>query len=167
MGNKNKMDGDSLYKLVGQAVDMTIAEGTICTGFSVARVMANLRTITSPKAWSKEYLFERWAKFLIAVYANSCGKRSGVKGKGVYFDEESLNRAVAEGLYINQADLAKHHTAKAEKLGEHAEHLKVVKGATDGQNRLNTEDTELNMENLYEEMSLDTLIDIIKEMDSE
>lgn len=157
MSKQNAIEEESLWKTVQKAVDMTIKQGTVCTGFSIEKVLRNLKTITTASEWSREYLFERAAKTFIAIYANQLGKRAGIKGKGVYFDEDSLNQSVAEGLAINEQDLAGRYASKADELS-----MKVKKNADDGQIAFDDE-----VEGLYEEKSLEWLTDFIKDLDGE
>lgn len=146
-----KTESDSLWKLCTQAVDMTIEDGTIATGFRIVDCLRNLKTITSPVEWSREFLFEFVAKTYFAIYCSQIGKRSGIRSKGVYFDEESLNKSIADGLVLNEEKLAEAYNNKA---GD----LRVKKDAIDNQIAMDTNDTHLS---LYQEMSLETLVDFI------
>lgn len=152
-----KIEGDSLWKLCTQAVDMTIEDGTIATGFRVVDCLRNLKTITSPSEWSREFLFEFVAKTYFAIYCSQIGKRSGIPGKGVYFDEDSLNKSIADGLVLNEEKLAEAYSSKA---GD----LRVKKNAIDNQMAMDTNDPLLS---LYQEMSLDALVDFILSQEEE
>lgn len=152
-----KIEGDSLWKLCTQAVDMTIEDGTTATGFRVVDCLRNLKTITSPSEWSREFLFEFVAKTYFAIYCSQIGKRSGIPGKGVYFDEDSLNKSIANGLVLNEEKLAEAYSSKA---GD----LRVKKNAIDNQMAMDTNDPLLS---LYQEMSLDALVDFILSQEEE
>lgn len=148
----NKFEEESLWKLCQMAVDATINEGTICTGFSIQRCVKNLKEFTSPKEWSKDFLFDRVVNTYIRIYANQIGKRAGIKGKCVYFDEESLNKSIAEGLVLNEEKLSKTFSNKEMDL-------RAKQNAIDGQIAMNTDIPDLDR--LYQEISLATLTDII------
>lgn len=148
----HKLEDDSLWKLCQRAVDETINSGTLCTGFAIARCVKNLRKMTSPAEWSKEFLFDRVVNTYIRIYANQIGKRAGIKGKCVYFDEESLNKSIAEGLVLNEEKLTK--TFSSKEMDLRAKH-----NAIDGQLAMNTDVPDLDR--LYQEVSLATLTDII------
>lgn len=149
----HKIEEDSLFKCCQQAVDMTINQGTICTGFSIAKCFKNLLELTSPNEWARDFLFERVAKTYFAIYANQIGKRAGIKGKGVYYDEDSMHKAISEGLAMNEKDLAESYISKSNDLDK-----KIVANATDGQIAIDGNNQEIN---LFEEVSLEKLTEII------
>lgn len=146
-----KFEDDSLWKLCQQAVDTTLDQGTICTGFSIARCVKNLKELTSPIEWSKDFLFDRVVNTYIRIYANQIGKRAGIKGKCVYFDEDSLNKSIAEGLVLNEEKLV-------EKYSNKEMNLRAKMDAIDGQIAMSTECNDLE---LYQEMSLASLSELI------
>ena len=148
----HKLEDDSLWKLCQRAVDETINQGTLCTGFAIARCLKNLKEMTSPAEWSKEFLFDRVVNTYMRIYANQIGKRAGIKGKCVYFDEESLNKSIAEGLVLNEEKLSKTFSSKEMDL-------RAKQNAIDGQLAMNTDVPDLDR--LYQEVSLATLTDII------
>ena len=147
-----KFENDSLWKLCQQAVDETINQGTISTGFSIARCVKNLKGLTSPMEWSRDFLFDRVVNTYIRIYANQIGKRAGIKGKCVYFDEESLNKSIADGLVLNEEKLQKSFASKEMDL-------KVKRDAIDGQLAYSTDTPTL--EKLQYEISLATLTELI------
>lgn len=129
---------------------MAVSESTVYGGFSMRKCMDKLKEITSPEEWSKDFLFERVAKSYFAIYASIIGKRAGIKGQGVYFDENVCNKVINEGLAINEETLADNYAMKAEDLRK-----KVVANTIPGQ--MSFDDTN----NLYEEMTLKQLSEII------
>ena len=147
-----KFEDDSLWKLCQQAVDATLEQGTICTGFAIAKCLKNLREITSPVEWSREFLFDRVVNTYIRIYCNQIGKRAGIKGKCVYFDEESMNKSIADGLVLNEEKLTKTFSNKEMDL-------RVKRDAIDGQLVIDTDCSDLDR--LYQEISLATLTDLI------
>lgn len=153
-----KFEDDSLWKLCQQAVDITLNQGTICTGFSIAKCIKNLKEMTSPAEWSREFLFDRVVNAYIRIYANQIGKRAGIKGKCVYFDEESLNKSIADGLVLNEEKLTKTFSNKEIDL-------RAKRDALDGQLTINTETSDLDR--LYQEISLATLTDLIAELEAD
>jgi len=153
-----KLEDDSFWKACCHAVDMTLQQGTIGTGFAIARCLKNLRGITTPAEWSKEYLFNCVANQYIRIYANQLGKRAGIKGKGVYFDEESMNKSIADGLVLNEEKLSETFTDKEMEL-------RAKRDAIDGQLAMDTED--MSLEKLYQEMDLATLTELITELEQE
>lgn len=146
---------NSLYKLCCQAVDMTLNQGTTLEGVTTDRILKNLKQLTNSREWSREFLFEDTAKHYVAIYLAGLNFRSGVKGKGVYFSEDSYNQIIREGLYINQDDLARCHRMKADELA-----VKVVKDG-DGIPGQTYNDTVSS----YEEMPLSVLVDEIKKIE--
>lgn len=145
----------SLWKLCCQAVDATIEQGTTFEGITIDRILRNLKQITSASEWQKGFLFDVVAKYYFANYLSSIEWRSGIKGKGVYFSEDSLQQVIREGLAINQEDLANSHKMKADQL-----QTKVVRNGTDGQIYNDTI-------NIFEEKTLDTLVDEIRRIENE
>lgn len=147
-----------LYKYCEQAIADASNESTIATGFTINRAYEILRSYTNEREYSAKDLFERVAKTYLAIAANIQGKRSGIKRYGVYFDENSLNMAVANGLLVNAEILADGHNAKVEEL-------RVKKNAIDGQQCMDLGNTG-NTENMYTEISLETIVKMILEADA-
>lgn len=153
-----KFEDDSLWKLCQKAVDETLNQGTLCTGFAISRCLKNLRELTSPAEWSKEFLFDRVANTYIRIYANQIGKRAGIKGKCIYFDEESMNKSIAEGLVFNEEKLVQRFSNKEMDL-------RVKRDAIDGQMSMDTEG--MDIDRLYQEVSLETLTNLIHEIEED
>lgn len=148
-------DKSSLWELCCQAVDATLDQGTTFEGITIDRVMRNLKEITNASEWKKKDLFNVVVNHYIRIYFASIGYRSGIKEKCVYFSEDSIKRIIGEGLAINQEDLANSHLAKAEELK-----AKVVMRGMDGQ-------VFSDGNSIYEEVTLDTLVNEIKRIESE
>jgi len=149
---------DSFWKDCCRAVDRTLDQGTIGTGFFIAKCLKNLREITTPTEWSKEYLFNCVANHYIRIYANQIGKRAGIKGRGVYFDDESMNKSIADGLVLNEEKLS-------EKYKSVEMELRAKRDAIDGQLAIDTKDDSLGK--IYQEMDLETLTRLIEEIEME
>ena len=147
---------DSLYRICQTATDAVMDEGLTYDGLSVKRIMRKVKAMTSPAEWSRNYLFERVIKTFIAICLNNIGMRSGIKGKGVYFSEDTMNKVVGRGLAINEKDLAESYATKANDLEK-----RVVENTTNGQFVFDE-----NM-NLIEEMDLKWFVDFILAKDEE
>lgn len=142
----------SLFKLCSMAITEASNESKIATGFSMKRALEIVKTYTNSREWSREFLFDHMCKTYLAIAANAQGKRSGIKGMGVYFDEESFYKEVAGGLADNAEDLAAAYGAKAEDL-------RIKRDAIDGQRAMG--DDPEHPENLQTELSLETLVKMI------
>lgn len=145
----------SLFKLCSMAITEASNESKIATGFSMKRALEIVKTYTNSREWSREFLFDHMCKTYLAIAANVQGKRSGIKGKGVYFDEESLNQAVADGLVMNAEEIAAAYNTKTEDL-------RIKRDAIDGQSVMDLSNPE-HPENLQTELSLETLVKMIAE----
>lgn len=150
---------DSLYKFVKKAVEQAIAEDqTSLEYFTTDRAMSILQGLTKPSEWDRKFLFNIVARLYIAVYAAELGYRSGIPKKGVYFSKDTAHEFISKGLVLNAEDLDKmHHKVFKELEEEHT--IKFKRNCTDGQ-------MAFDGENIFQEMTLKTLVDLIKQAES-
>ena len=146
----------SLYQFCQQAVDQTIANNMYYGGIAIDKVVENLNDLTSAVEWPKDFLYNIVVRTYIAIIANQVGMRAGSKRKGVYFSENTENKAIVGGLYRNESDLAASYSEKAEELKE--KYL-ILEKTTDGQ--MGFQDPDMN---ILEERSVEWLSDYIKEL---
>lgn len=150
---------DSLYKFVKKAVEQAIAEDHTTFGyFTTDRAVQILKGLTTPAEWDRAFLFNIVARLYIAVYANELGYRSGIPKKGVYFQKDTAHEIVSNGLIANAEDLdSAHHKVLKDLEEEYA--IKFKRGSIDGQ-------MAFDGENIFQEMTLKTLVDLIKQAES-
>lgn len=158
------MEGNkSLFKICQDAINQAIAESCVGDiGFLVSDAVKIAKQNTHEYDYTKAELLEKVIRQYVAIAAAMIGYRSGRKGEGAYFDEETMNRSVASQLVINAKDDAKAHAAKADNLSEQFETRFSTKAVIDGQL---TMDFALNT--VFEEMTVDRLIDFMKEASGE
>lgn len=150
---------DSLYKFVKKAVEQAIAEDRTSIGyFSVNKAMQILKGLTTPIEWNRKTLFDIVVKHYIAVCACELGYRSGIHGEAVYFQSDTAHEFISKGFVMNAQDLdAAHHKVFQKLEAEHA--IKFKRNGIDGQ-------MAFDGESIFQEMTLKTLVDLIKQAES-
>lgn len=150
-------DRNSLYKCVQSAVKQAMAEDkTTFNYFTVDRAVEILKDITTQAEWDKRFLFNIVVRHYIAIIAAELGYRSGIRGKSVYFEGDTAHEIVSKGLLVNAKDLMDAHEKVYSAMVERHNAL-FKKNTTDGQMGFD------EAGNMFQEMTLNTLIDLIKQ----
>ncbi len=149
----------SLYQFCTMAVNTALEESLLSgNAFVIDDAIEKVKEITHKSEYSKEWLFERLIRSYISVYANQLNMASGIKGQGVYFKRDIMNEGVSMQLVINAQIDADRREDLAQELKE-SHNKRFVKGGMSGQNAFDFDDNTLT---LYEEATIQDLIDIMK-----
>lgn len=149
----------SLYQFCTMAVNVALEESLLSgNAFVIDDAVKKVKEITTKGEYSKDWLFERLIRSYISVYANQLNMASGIKGQGVYFKRDIMNEGVSMQLVINAQDDARSRVENASQLLD-SHNKRFVKGGMSGQNAFDFDDDTLT---LYEEATIQDLIDIMK-----
>ena len=149
----------SLYQFCTMAVNVALEESLLSgNAFVIDDAVKKVKEITTKGEYSKDWLFERLIRSYISVYANQLNMASGIKGQGVYFKRDIMNEGVSMQLVINAQDDARSRVENASQLLD-SHNKRFVKDGMSGQNAFDFDDDTLT---LYEEATIQDLIDIMK-----